>query len=51
MEIISTISKDIESPGYDEVSRENTILSGFKGLWNLDGRRLTGDALEVDKAW
>ena len=50
MEIIFTISKDIKSSGYDEVSRENTILSGLKGLWNLDRQRLTGESLEGDKA-
>ena len=44
VEIVSTFSKGIESSGYDEVSRENTILSGLKGLWNLDRRRLTGEA-------
>ena len=51
MEIIFTISKDIKSSGYDEVSRENTILSGLKGLSNIDKRRLTGESLEGDKAW
>ena len=51
MEISSTFSKGKKkSSGYDEVSRRNTILSGLKGLLNLD-RRLAGESLEMDKVW